>query len=115
MPEKVRQANARAAASKYAPRPDGSTLTYGLIAVTVLAVALAIYGRFYDVDMLSAPVALVLASIAAFVLGAGIRLRLQQRHAAAYQAEYALRQRVSTEAGQVEKEPATPESAEIPR
>jgi hypothetical protein len=115
VPEKVRQANAQAAASKYAPKPDGSTLTYGLIAVSVLAVALAIYGRFYDVDMLSEPVALVLAGIAAFVFGAGIRLRLQQRHTAAYRAEYALRQRASTGAGQVEKARLTPESAEIPR
>jgi hypothetical protein len=107
VPEKIRQANAKAAASKYAPKPDGSTLTYGLIAVSVLAVTLAVYGRFYDVDMLSEPVALVVASLAAFAFGAGIRLLLQQRHAAAYRAEYALRQRASTAAGQTEAAPTT--------
>lgn len=115
MPEKVRQANARAAASKYAPKPDGSTLTYGLIAVSVLAVALAVYGQFYDVDMLSEPVALVLAGIASFALGAGIRLRLQQRHTAAYHAEYALRRGASTKASHAEKAPPTPGNAETPQ
>lgn len=115
MPEKARQANARAAAAQYAPKPDGSTLTYGLIAVSVLGVALAIFGQFYDVDMLSEPVALVLAGIAAFALGAGIRLRLQQRHTAAYHAEYALRQGASTKAGHVEKAPPTPGNADTPQ
>lgn len=115
MPERVRQANAKAAASKYAPEPDGSTVTYGLIAVSVLAVALAAYGQFYDVDMLAEPVALVLAGIAAFALGAGIRLRLQQRHTAAYRAEYALRQGASTEAGHAEKAPPTPGLVETPQ
>lgn len=94
MPEKLRKANARAAATRYAPRPDGSTLTYGLIAVSLLALALALYGGFYQVDMLAQPVPLVLAGLGAFIVGAAFRLRLQRRHTAAYEAEYALRQRV---------------------
>lgn len=93
MPEQLREANARAAATRYAPRPDGSTLTYGLIAVSLLALALALYGAFYQVDMLAQPVPLVLAGLGAFCVGAAFRLRLQRRHAAAYAAEYALRQR----------------------
>ncbi len=62
MPDQIRRANAKAAASKYAPKPDGSAITYGLIAVSVLAVALIFYGVFYSVDMLSQPVALFLAA-----------------------------------------------------
>ena len=93
MPDKLRKANARAAATRYAPKPDGSTLTYGLIAVSLLALALALYGGFYQVDMLAQPVPLVLAGFGAFCLGIAFRLRLQRRHTAAYEAEYALRQR----------------------
>ena len=91
MPDKVRRANARAAASKYAPRPDGSTLTYGAIAVSLLAVALAIYGGFYQTDMLSRPWLLPAAGIVAFLVGCGFRLWLKRRHIAAFEAEYALR------------------------
>lgn len=98
MPEKVRQANARAAAAKYAPGPNGSTLTYGLIAVSILAVALAIYGGFCEVDMLSQPLALALAGIASFCVGVAFRLRRQRRHAKAYEAEYAVRQHALTAA-----------------
>lgn len=99
MPDKLRQANARAAATRYAPRPDGSTLTYGLIAVSLLALALALYGGFYHVDMLVAPVPLVLAGLGAFCFGAAFRLQLKRRHTAAYDAEYAVRQPTTTEVG----------------
>ena len=80
MPEKkLRQANARAAATKYAPRPDGSTLTYGLIAVSLLALGLALYGGFYAVDMFNQPIPLVLAGLGAFGFGAALRFRRQRR------------------------------------
>jgi hypothetical protein len=98
VPDKLRKANARAAATRYAPKPDGSTLTYGLIAVSLLALALALYGGFYQVDMLAQPVPLLLAGLGAFCIGVAFRLRLQRRHTAAYEAEYALRERAG-EAG----------------
>lgn len=97
MPDKLRQANARAAATRYAPKPDGSTLTYGLIGVSLLALALALYGGFYHVDMLVAPIPLVLAGLGAFCFGAAFRFRLKRRHTAAYDAEYAVRQPAPTE------------------
>ena len=93
MPDKLRKANARAAATRYAPKPDGSTLTYGLIAVSLLALALALYGGFYQVDMLAQPVPRVHAGFGAICLGIAFRLRLQRRHTPAYEAEYAQRQR----------------------
>lgn len=99
MPEKLRQANAKAAAARYAPKPDGSTLTYGLVAISLLALALALYGGFYRVDMLVAPVPLVLAGVGAFCFGAMFRFRRQRRHAAAYDAEYAARQPIPTDTG----------------
>lgn len=99
MPDQIRRANAKAAASKYAPKPDGSAITYGLIAVSVLAVALIFYGVFYSVDMLSQPVALFLAVIASFITGVGVRLWMKRRHRAAYEAEYALRQPGDPNAG----------------
>jgi hypothetical protein len=98
VPDKLRKANARAAATRYAPKPDGSTLTYGLIAVSLLALGLALFAGFYRVDMLAQPIPLVLAGLGAFLVGAAFRLRLKRRHTAAYEAEYALRQRVG-EAG----------------
>ena len=113
--KKLRQANARAAAAQYAPGPDGSTLTYGLIAVSLLALGLVLYGGFYDVNMFAEPVALVLAGIAAFCIGAAFRLRLQRRHTAAYEAEYALRQRASTEAGVPEQAAALQANSELPQ
>jgi len=100
--KKLRQANARAAATKYAPRPDGSTLTYGLIAVSLLALGLALYGGFYAVDMFNQPIPLVLAGgLGAFGFGAALRFRRQRRHTVAYEAEYALRDGVKA-AGPVE-------------
>ena len=92
MPETVRRANARAAAAIYAPRPDGSMLTYGVIAVSVLAMALVAVSGFYQIDMLSQPLPLVAAGIIAFIGGCAVRIWMKRRHTAAFEAEYARRE-----------------------
>lgn len=92
MPEKARRADARTAAAKYAPRPDGSMLTYGAIAVSVLAMALVAVSGFYQIDMLSQPLLLGLAGIVAFIGGCAVRIWMKRRHTAAFEAEYARRE-----------------------
>lgn len=91
MPNTIRTANAKAAASAYAPAPNGSSLTYGFIAVSLLVLSLAIFSAFYSVDLLVYPLLIGLGIIVAFAGGIGLRRFRRRRHKAAVAAEYASR------------------------
>jgi hypothetical protein len=88
MPVSPRLARAVAAATKYAPKPQGSSLLYGLIAVAVLAIAMTAAGRFYAIDFLSFPVSVAIGGAAAFVFGVLLRGRRARAHRAAVDDEY---------------------------
>lgn len=89
MPDSLRAAVARLAASKYAPKPDGSSLTYGFISLSMLALLLTVFSTFYTIDLLVYPAALSVAGAAAFAAGVLIRKRGKRRHNAAFAVEYA--------------------------
>ena len=91
MPNTARTANAKAAASSYAPKPNGSAVTYGLIAVSLLGAGLVFFAAFYGIDLVIYPAAIFLSAIAAFATGVVVRHVRQRRHSVAFANEYALR------------------------
>lgn len=91
MPNRIRSANARAAAQSYAPTPNGSTITYGLIAAALLLVGAFIAGAFFGADILSNPLLLAGMTIIAFFAGVVLRLWRQWEHARAFEVEYSNR------------------------
>ena len=91
MPNTIRTADAKAAASAYAPSPGGSSLTYGFIAVSLLVLGLTIFSAFYSVDLLVYPAVLSAAVLVAFVGGMVLRRFRRRRHKQAFAAEYASR------------------------
>lgn len=91
MPKAARVANARAAAQSYAPKPNGSVITYGLIAAALVLVVAAIAGAFYRVDVFSSLWPIALVTLAAFAGGAALRVRRRRAHERAFSAEYDVR------------------------
>ncbi len=89
MPQTKRMTAARLLASKYAPKPDGSSLTYGFISASLAGVILFAVSAFYQLDLLAHPVLLAGAAIGAFALGVGLRKFWKQRHVEAVAAEFA--------------------------
>lgn len=87
MKEHDRRAEATAAASVYAPRPEGSSFTYGLIAVVLAILALVIFGMFYRVEVLASPVLLGLGLCIFFGFGIFLRKRRKRLHNQAYERE----------------------------
>jgi hypothetical protein len=84
-------ANARAAAQSYAPKPNGSTITYGLIAAALVLVVALIAGAFYRVDVLASLWPIALVTLAAFAAGVALRVRRRSAHELAFSAEYDVR------------------------
>jgi Flp pilus assembly protein TadB len=80
LPEHRRRAKAIAAANKYAPRPQGSAFTYGLVAVLLAIVALVLFGMFYGLEVLANPAALGVSLVPIFVLGVLLRRRRRRLH-----------------------------------
>jgi len=80
------------AAEEYAPKPKGSSLTYGIVGVALAAVLIYAVGGFYGFDALRYP-ALVIAILAVAFLGSVMLRKLRKsRHHTAARAEYALRE-----------------------
>lgn len=76
------------AAAQYAPKPQASSLLYGLIAVAILAIGLMAIGEFYSVDVLSFPLSLAVGGAAAFVVGVLLRRKRARAHRAAVDDEF---------------------------
>lgn len=92
MPNKLRRANATAAAQAYAPRPNGSAITYGFVAAALLLVAAFLAGAFFSVDITANPLALLGLTIMAFIAGVALRMWRQMEHTRATSREYAKRE-----------------------
>lgn len=92
MTEELRRKNARAAASRYAPPPDGTYLTYGFVAAAIAGVAVLFVGVFFGVDMLNQPLTLLGCAAAAFAAGMAGRNVQRRRFALAYGRELAKRE-----------------------
>lgn len=88
MVDKKRETNARAAANKYAPKPLGSSLVYGLIAVTLVGLAMIIFSIFYGANIAAFPAVLWIILAGAFVAGVILRRRRRHLHGIAYAQEY---------------------------
>jgi len=91
MPKQVRVANARAAAQSYAPPPNGSTITYGLIGAALMLVATIIAGSYYRIDVISNPLPLAVATLVTFMAGVMVRVWRHREHERAFAAEYTKR------------------------
>jgi hypothetical protein len=92
LPEHHRRANAIAAASTYAPRPEGSSFTYGLIAMVLAILALVIFGMFYGLEVLANPVMVGLGMAAFFVFGVLLRKRRKRLYTQAFERELRIRE-----------------------
>lgn len=88
MPQ-ARRKLAFATASAYAPKPNGSYLTYGLIGVTMLALSLIFFAMFYGIDLTAYPVLIALALSFAFLLSLLFRRRRKRLHQDAVAVEHA--------------------------
>lgn len=80
MPEHHKRTLAIAAANKYAPRPQGSAFTYGLVAIILAFLMLVIFGMFYDVEVLAHPVAIGAGFVPVFLLGVLLWRRRRRLH-----------------------------------
>ena len=98
MPNKLRRANAIAAAQVYAPRPNGSAITYGFIAAALLLVVAFLAGAFFGADITANPLALLGLTITAFGAGVALRMWRQMEHTRATSREYAKREPLATPA-----------------
>jgi hypothetical protein len=85
---KQRRTDARSAAEKYAPAPQGSSLLYGLIAIVLLVMSVWIISRFYGFSFLEHPIFLVAGGGIAFCGGFILRRVRRHRHDAAYVKEF---------------------------
>lgn len=92
MPNKLRRANATAAAQAYAPRPNGSAITYGFVAAALLLVVAFLAGAFFGTDITANPLALLGLAIVAFIAGVALRMWRQMEHLSATSREYAQRE-----------------------
>lgn len=87
MPSELRR-DARAAANKYAPRPESSYTMYGVVAVLSVVMTAWIISLFYDISLLSHPVPLCIGFGVTFLGGLALRRLRGRRHRAAFDAEY---------------------------
>ncbi len=88
MPEHHRRAKATAAANKYAPRPEGSAFTYGVIAVVLAILTIVVIGMFYGLEVFAFPVLLCGGLAVVFVLGVLLQRHRQQLHRQAFDHEF---------------------------
>ncbi len=78
---------ARLAAAGYAPAPEASSLTYGLIGMALCSVGMWGAGQFYDIPLIP-HLSLVLAgSLIAFPVGIWLRKTRKRRHVDACRVE----------------------------
>lgn len=89
--QRARHTNATAAAQSYAPKPNGSVLTYGLIAASLLVVAALLAGGYFGVDVTSNGWVLAVLAALAFSGGAILRFWRQHEHSRALARELAMR------------------------
>lgn len=87
----TRTANAKAAVRSYAPKPNGTALTYGLIAAALTTAAAIIAGAYFRTDVVGSPVGLAVIATLAFASGVVFRFWRQRRYVAAFRAEYVKR------------------------
>jgi hypothetical protein len=86
------------AASAYAPAPEGSAITYGLIGMALFAMTAWGVAEFYSLHLWPYAGALGVSALGSFVIGVWVRTRRRSRHDDAYRAEFA--QRKPAQAGQ---------------
>jgi len=79
------------AASAYAPAPEGSAITYGLIGMALFAMTAWGVAEFYSLPLLPHAVALGACALGSFVIGVWLRRKRRSRHDDAYRAEFAQR------------------------
>ena len=88
LPEHHRRTKAIVAANKYAPRPEASGFTYGMIAVVLAVLIIVIFGMFYSLEVLAHPVALGASLMPVFLLGVLLRRRRRRLHGEAVDHEF---------------------------
>ena len=89
MLQRQRETKARDAANNYAPKPVGSSLLYGMIAVTLAGLVMMIFSSFYRANITSYPVIIGIILASAFISGVILRRRRRHLHGLAYAHEYA--------------------------
>jgi hypothetical protein len=89
--QRARAANATAAAQSYAPKPNGSTITYGLIAASLLLVVAFLAGGYFAVDIVANAWPLAGLTVLAFLAGGVLRFWRQKEHSGAIAREFAKR------------------------
>jgi hypothetical protein len=104
--------SARQSAEESAPAPQASALAYGLIALSLFAVACWGISEFYRFKLAPYPIVLGCLGIIAFAYGAWLRRRRKRQHSQAYDAEIR-RQAGQNLAGSVASDPALPEIAKV--
>ncbi len=82
-----RKEKALQAAADYAPAPEASALTYGIVSMALFCVGIWGMGRFYDVSLSPHLALLVVGSVIAFSGGVGLRKKRKRRHVDACEAE----------------------------
>lgn len=87
LPEHDRRVKAIAAANNYAPRPNGSAFTYGMIAVILAVLVIVIFGMFYSLEVLANPVGLGIFLVPVFLIGVFLRRRRRRLHSEAFSHE----------------------------
>lgn len=75
------------AAAGYAPAPEASAPTYGMIGMALFSVGMWGAGRFYDVPLIPHLSLIVVGSLIAFPVGIWLQKKRKRRHVDAYQAE----------------------------
>ncbi|RYE31598.1 MAG: hypothetical protein EOP23_15460 [Hyphomicrobiales bacterium] len=81
---------ARLAAAGYAPAPEASALTYGVIGMVLFGVGMWGAGQFYDLPLIPHLSLVVAGSLIMFPVGIWLRKKRKRRHVDAYQAELAV-------------------------
>ena len=63
--------------------PNGSKLTYGFVALSLVLAAILLFAGFYEIDLIQQGHAIVALAVLAFVGGVLLHLRRTARHKAA--------------------------------
>jgi O-antigen/teichoic acid export membrane protein len=88
MKDQKRRVASRMRAEKYAPRPQGSWLVYGVVGVVLGCLALVAVGRFYDLSPLAYPMSIAAVLLAVFMGSIVLRSIRSRRHSVAHRREY---------------------------
>jgi hypothetical protein len=88
MKDRQRKDASRMRAEAYAPRPQSSLLTYGIVGVLLAGLALIAFARFYDVILLAYSAWIAAGLPLAFAASIVLRMVRSRRHATAYREEY---------------------------